>query len=239
MPLEIPMNVTEAVTASPRRLVIYSPPKSGKTSIVAGLNSCLLIDLEDGSDHVSAAKVKVNTHQELHEVCEDHIKKGKPYRYAAIDTTTALEDICMPLALKLYQQTPMGKSYTGNVLALPNGGGYLYLREAFKLMLGKVQGSFERVILLGHIKDKVVTKVGKEVNSSDIDLTGKIKSIVCAGADAIAYLSRTGNKTTLSFKTSDEIVCGARPLHLRNQEFMIAEERDGKIHTCWEKIYID
>lgn len=239
MPIEIPMTKIAAVSASPRRLVIYSPPKMGKTSIVAGLESCLLLDLEDGSDHVTAVKVKASNYQEVHEICEDHVAKGRPFKYIAVDTTTALEDMCIPLALRLYQQTPMGKNYKDHILALPNGGGYLYLRNAFTMMLDKLQKAFDRVILLGHIKDKFIEKAGKEVNAKDIDLTGKLKSIVCSSADAIAYLQREGVKTILSFKTSEEIVCGARPAHLRNKEILIAEEKDGTIETYWDKIYID
>jgi hypothetical protein len=239
MPIEIPMTKTAAKAESPRRLVIYSPPKMGKTSIVAGLENCLLLDLEDGSDHVTALKVKATNYQEIIEICDDHVKKGRPYKYIAVDTTTALEDMCLSLALRLYQQTPMGREYKGHILSLPNGAGYLYLRNAFTMLLDKIQKSFDRVILLGHIKDKFIEKAGKEVNAKDIDLTGKLKSIVCSSADAIAYLSREGTKTTLSFKSSDEIVCGARPAHLRNQEFVIAEEKEFRIETYWDKIYID
>jgi hypothetical protein len=107
------------------------------------------------------------------------------------------------------------------------------------MMIDKIQSAFPRVILLGHLKNKITEKAGKEVNSKDIDLTGKIRNIVCAGADAIAYLAREKDKTILSFKSNDDITCGARPLHLRNQEIVIAEEIDGIVKTYWEKVYID
>lgn len=237
--ITLPQIEIAAASKSPKRLVIYSPPKMGKTTLVAGLKNCLLLDLEDGSDFVTALKIKANTYQELGAICEEIKKQGKPYSYGAVDTTTALEDMCVPLALKLYQQTPMGKDFKGHILSLPNGAGYLYLRNAFELTLDKIQSAFPRVILLGHIKSKITEKAGKEVNSKDIDLTGKIRNIVCAGADAIAYLYRDKDKSILSFNTSDEITCGARPLHLRNQEIVIGEEKNGKVQTFWERVYID
>jgi hypothetical protein len=39
-------------------------------------------------------------------------------------------------------------------------------------------------------------------------------------------LYRKGNKNILSFKTSDEISCGARPEHLRNKEIELSTMLD-------------
>jgi hypothetical protein len=75
--------------------------------------------------------------------------------------------------------------------------------------------------------------------SANIDLTGKIKSLICANADAIGYMYRKENKTILSFKTSEEVTCGARPDHLRNQEIVITELEDGVLKTSWDKVFIN
>jgi hypothetical protein len=146
----------------------------------------------------------------------------------------------MPLALKMYQLTPMGATYKGNILALPNGAGYLYLRNAFEMMLNKVAASADRLILLAHIKDKMIGKEGKELAAKDIDLTGRLKQIVCANADAIGYLYREGKKNVITFETQEEVTCGARPLHLRNRVFTLSEQDDkGNTTVYWDKIYID
>jgi hypothetical protein len=75
------------------------------------------------------------------------------------------------------------------------------------------------------------------VMSANIDLTGKIKSLICANADAIGYMYRRGNETILSFKTNEEVTCGARPEHLQNEEITISEMIDGKLKTYWNKVY--
>ena len=145
------------------------------------------------------------------------------------------------MALKLYQGTPMGKTYTGNVLSLPNGAGYGYLREAFETVYNSFMGLSDCLILLGHIKKASITKEGKELGAKDLDLTGKLKQITCADADAIGYLFRKENSNYLSFKTSEvDLATGARPKHLRQQEFVISDfdPKAESISAYWDKVFI-
>ena len=239
--IELPTKKVLATRANPKRLVIYSKPKAGKTSALALLDNCLLLDFEKGSDYVDAMKLKIDSLQGLKEVGAEIVKAGKPYKYIAVDTVTALEELCLGYAKSLYIDTPMGKTFTGdNVLKLPNGAGYLYLREAFFKILDYIETLVPEdgsVILLGHLKDKNIDIAGKEVAAVDLDLTGKIKSLVCAKADAIGLLSRKGNQVILNFKTSDEITCGARPDHLKNQEIILTESIDGNLVASWDKVF--
>jgi hypothetical protein len=228
---------TEKVNA--KRIVIYSKPKTGKTTAFAGLENNLILDLENGSDYVEALKVKISSLQELLDTGKAIKAAGSPYKYVTIDTVTALEEMIMPLAIKLYKATSMGKNYEGdNISTLPNGAGYLYIRQAFFQVLDFIDTLAPHIILSGHIKDKVIDDKGELVMAANIDLTGKIKSLICANADAIGYMYRKGNKTFLSFKSTDEVTCGARPEHLRNEEILITEYKDGVVETHWDKIFV-
>jgi hypothetical protein len=240
MSIVLPTKKVKAERVNPKRLIIYSKPKTGKTTAFAGLENNLLIDLENGADYVEALKVKITSLQELLEAGKAIKEAGKPYKYVTIDTVTALEDMVMPLAIKLYRATSMGKSYDGdNVLSLPNGAGYLYLRQAFFQVLDFIDTLAPHIILSGHIKDKQVDDKGEMVLAANIDLTGKIKSLICANADAIGYMYRKGNKTILSFKTSEEVTCGARPEHLRNEEIVVTEMNEsGELEFHWDKVFI-
>ena len=238
MGIVLPTKKVKADRVNPKRLIIYSKPKTGKTSAFAGLEGNLIIDLENGADYVEAIKVKANNLQELKEIGKAIKEADYPYKYVTIDTVTALEDMVMPLAINLYKQTPMGKNYSGDsILTLPNGAGYLYVRQAFFQVLDFIDTLAPQIILSGHIKDKQVDDKGEMVMSANIDLTGKIKSLICANADAIGYMFRRGEQTILSFKTNEEVTCGARPEHLRNEEIVISEMVDGKLVTYWEKVY--
>jgi hypothetical protein len=197
--------------------------------------------------YLEAMKVEANSIADIKAVGKAIKEAGNPYDYVAVDTITALEEMCIPYAEELYMKTPMGKGWLtdgklkyGTIIGLPNGAGYQYLREAFTKVVAYIQTWAPRVILVGHVKDTVLEKNGSDFNSLDLDLTGKLKRITASNSDSIGYLYRKGKKNILSFKTSDEIACGARPKHLSNQEIVLSEmDENGEVVTHWNKIYID
>ena len=235
----LPTKKIKAERVNPKRLLVYSKPKTGKTTAFAGLEDNLILDLENGAEYVEALKVSIPDLQTLLDTGKAIKEADKPYKYVTVDTVTALEEMIMPLAIKLYRETPMGKNYSGdNLITLPNGAGYLYIRQAFFQVLDFIDTLAPTIILSGHIKDKVVDDKGEMVMAANIDLTGKIKSLICAQADAIGYMYRKGNQAILSFKTNDEVTCGARPEHLRNEEIVITEMIDGVVKTSWDKVFV-
>jgi hypothetical protein len=215
-------------------MIIYGPPKIGKTTVLSQLDDCLIIDLEDGSDMIDALKVKAHSLRDLQTIGTEIMKQGKPYKYIAIDTISKLEEWCEEEGKKIYMKTPMGKNFeTKNpgmsILSLPNGAGYLYLRMAYKKWIDKLNKLADHIILVGHLKDKMLEKKGKEVAVKDLDLTGKIKQITCANADAVGYIYREENETMISFNSMDDITAGSRCEHLKGKT----------IPMNWSNIYID
>ena len=241
----LPTAPIAAVTQNPKNLILFSKPKVGKTELLAGLPDCLIIDLENGTDYVSAMKVKASSIKDIKTIGKAVIEAGKPYKYIAVDTITALEEMCVPYAEQLYSNTPMGKNWFtkgkleyGTILNMPQGAGYPYLREAFSKVIDYIKTLAPHVILVGHVKDTVIDKNGTDVNALELDLTGKIKRITCANSDAIGYLYRKGSQNILSFKTTDDVACGARPTHLTNKELIISEMTDKGLVTHWDKVFI-
>jgi hypothetical protein len=244
--IELPMKPVKALTQSPKELIIFSKPKVGKTTLLAGLDNCLILDFENGSDYVEALKMKVDSIDTLKQIGKAIKDAGHPYKYIAIDTVTALEEFCISYAEDLYSKSSMGmnwytqgKAKYGTIINMPNGAGYQWLRTAYTKVLDYVRGLAPRIILMGHVKDTLLEKAGNEFTSMDLDLTGKIKRITASGSDAIGYLYRKGNTNILSFKTNDEISCGARPEHLRNKDIVLSEVTENGVSTHWDRIYLD
>lgn len=253
---ELPKEPTQAARKNPSKLIIFSSPKAGKTEALSRLENNLILDLEKGTGFVGGMKLDILGIAEKEGIKPiqalrmtiDKIKEAnkaagrKVYNYITIDTISGLEDKFAPdLALRLYKQTPMGRNFQGDdVLTLPNGSGYYYLRTAMIMMIEELEDLCETLIISGHIKDKVIDIEGKEISQRLLDLTGKTSSIICAKSDAIAYLYRKDNQTIANFKTSESLSVGARPEHLKNQEIVLLEQlEDGTFQTHWNKIFVD
>jgi hypothetical protein len=250
--MAIDFNKPRKVRKSPNRLFIYATYKVGKTSMITGLNDYLCIDFEDGSSHYEGNFISIQALAEEHkltllEVLNELFQKletdGKIYKYLILDTATSMEDVAKEYAGLLYKQTPLGSNWKGgDILALPHGAGYGYLRNAFERIYNRFEKYCDRLILLGHVKNSSITKDGKEVAARDVNLTGGLKHVVCAHADAIAYLYRKDKNTNvLSFVKEGEtdLATGTRCDHLADKEIVISEKIDGNIVTHWDKVYID
>jgi len=147
MEIKLPLEKVKATSQSPSNLIIFSKPKTGKTTLFASLENCLILDLENGADYIDAIKLKASSVEEIKHIGKAIKDAGNPYDYVAIDTITALEEMCIPYAEELYSRTPMGKSWFtsakaqyGTIISLPNGAGYYWLREAFDKIMNYLYG---------------------------------------------------------------------------------------------------
>jgi hypothetical protein len=201
----------------------------------------LILDFEEGTNSIDALKVNINSFETLREVLTKIKEAGYPYKYIAVDTVTALERMCEELALKLYLKTPMGKGYKGDILDLPKGGGYYYLRKAILTVLKEIGACTKgSLILVGHLRNSMIEKDGKEFTAKEVDLTGKISSIVCAEVDATAYAYREKDKLMLNFENSEQLSAGSRQEHLFGKQIILSEKNEkGEIIYHWDKIFID
>ena len=244
MSLVLPTKPIPAVSVNPKFLILYGRPKAGKTSAVAQLESNLIIDLEGGSQFIDAMAVQARSVKDLGEIAQairaENNKVGHNfYKHITIDNATRLEEICLPYAKTLYMQTPVGKNYKGDdVRTLPNGSGYMYIRQAVRKVIDMFKDLCDEFILIGHVKDIQIEQNGEELSEMALDLVGKLSSIICGEADAVGYLYRKGNETHISFKGGDGTIKEARAPHLRGQDIIIATgNEDGTITTYWNKIY--
>lgn len=293
----LPTQKIVATQIDPRVLIMYSMPKVGKTTILASLPNCLILDSQGGTDMVDAMKIRViglkpdpYSPPETPEMVEDrHAKQqyylseiivalraeivnlgGKfPYQFGAFDVITDFEDWCEYEATIMYMASPQGRSWNrwdeddvlagarvdgkpvtpgtlkpkfkwDSVLKLGKGYGYQWLREAYRKWIDFLKPLFPTLVLSGHVRlVTTVKKEGKEVESKDLDLTGKNKQYTTGHlADVTGYLHRDGGKCYISFIASDEVICGSRCPHLEGQDILISEKmKDGTIKTYWNNIF--
>lgn len=238
----LPKEKVKKKTDNPKNLIMFGLPKVGKTTLLSMLPKCLILDFEEGTDYVESYSVKIKNYKDLYLAAKE--LRGSPgqFEFVAFDTTTALEDMAIPYANKLYRDTPMGRNFdpSENILNLPNGAGYQYLRTAVQKMIGWFDNTVPNIILIGHVKEKSLNENGTELNIKDLDLTGKIGRILSAASDAICYVYRdteTGN-VLANFGDGSSVLCGARIEELSGKVILLSEKlEDGTIKSYWENIY--
>ena len=242
--MDLPNRKIPASSTNPHFLILYGRPKSGKTSSLAQLDNNLIVDLEGGSTFIDAMAVQARSVNDLGEIASAISAKNrqegkKVYKHITIDNATRLEEMCLPYAAALYKKTPIGKSYTGDdVRTLPNGSGYLYIRQAVRKVIDMFRELCDEFILVGHVKDVQIEQDGQELSQMALDLVGKLGSIICGEADAVGYVYRKDNETHISFEGGDGTIKEARAPHLRGKNIIIATGNDdGNITTYWDRIY--
>jgi hypothetical protein len=244
--LVLPTEKTKPGVTNPHFLILAGKPKAGKSTIMASLDNNLIIDLENGYQALEAMTVQARSVSDFGEIANairDKMKEngGKfPYKYITIDNATRLEEMCMSYAITLYRQTPMGKAYQGtDIRTLPNGSGYLYLRQAVRKVIDMFKSLCDSLILVCHIKEKMINNNGEELSEMAIDLTGKLGDILCGEADAIGYVYRKKNETIVSFEGGDNVIREARAEHLRGKKITVAtSDENGNLTIDMSKIFL-
>lgn len=230
---------------NPKFLILFGRPKAGKSTLMASLDSNLIIDLENGYQALSALVVQARSINDFVEIANALREKNKelghyPYKYITIDNATRLEEMCLSYAIRLYKQTPMGKTYQGtDIRTLPNGSGYMYLRQAVRKVIDMFRDLCDTLILVAHVKEKMINKEGEEQSEMSIDLTGKLGDILCGEADAIGYVYRKKNETHISFEGGDNTIREARAEHLRGKNIVVAtSDENNHITVDMTKIFL-
>jgi hypothetical protein len=222
--MELPTTRQPASRKSPRLLTIFGQSKVGKTTTLADLDNCLIIDTEQGTEMVEAMKVGANNLQDFMAVLKAIKAKEEKYDYLALDTIDNIvlwmeEFVCKSEGVKTIGDLDFGK-------------GYAMVRDNVMKILGQLKPlAAKGVILVGHRKKTLIAnETDIKVNTSSLDLSGKLKNFIMADSDAIGYVFRDAEGALkVSFMADDETEAGARCVHLRGQV----------VDFDWSNIFVD
>jgi len=261
--INLPMAPRPAVIDTPKRALIFSKPKVGKTLILSKLPKCLILDFEEGTLAIEAMSYPVKKVTDIPVICQAIKDAGYPYEYIAIDTASALEEMCIPIAEKQWAKSPDGKEWFladskdktklhpesgkakyGTVMNLPYGKGYSLVANVFNDVIDRLQKCAPKLIILAHSTYAVINKKdGSEFTSLDIQMSKKCKFAATFKADAIGYMYRDGKKNFINFTASEDVGAGGRHRYLEKEHVLISEYIDGeegeeeKFVTYWDKIF--
>lgn len=253
--IKLPTERKKPVAINPNTLLIYAPPKTGKTTIVAQLENSLVLELEKGgADFVEANYVNISKASELNTWLETITKASEKPEYLIIDTLSRMDEWSEIVGTYNYMGKSQGKKFNrdeqGKVIyhtdprfesvhELGQGAGYQHSRNQMIDWYDKILATgVKHIVFIAHIKDKLVeSKTGDTVEVSEINLTGKVKSIITSRVDAVGFLRRKGKEAFLSFDNDYKTISGGRCAHLQGEIKVSEKLEDGTIKTFWENIY--
>lgn len=118
MEITLPTEKQKPQAVNPRTLVISGKHKVGKTSALAELENCAIIDVEDGTAFIEGIVIKcppeygpVSKFRWLKDVAKKIKDAGKPYDYVAIDTISQLDIDSEWQGTWLYMNSVTGKKF--------------------------------------------------------------------------------------------------------------------------------
>lgn len=259
--MEIPTSIREPKNKNPNVLLIYGIPKSGKTEITSQLPNSLLLELEPGgADYVTGRVMELNNPKEFNDFLG--LIESSPTKvcdYLIVDTTSRMDEWSEVMGTYRYMNKAQGQKFNRGkdgkplnhldptfetVHELPNGNGYQHSRNVMTDWYDRLtnlitNGKVSHIILISHVRDKLIeSKNGDTVDTIDISLTGKVKSIYASRVDAVGFFHRKGKQGFINFDNDYKVVCGGRCAHLDGEILISEKGEDGKITTFWDKIYL-
>ena len=207
------------VSINPGILLLYGPPKVGKTTMLSKLDNCLIIDTESGSSMIEGYIHKVSNRSELINLVKE-AKDGHDYKYFALDTIDKVVDWAEK-AICLEYEVP-------SIADLSFGKGYALVREKVMNTVHAFKDCVDHLIIIGHRKVARAIVDGKAiVEPESLDITGKLKNMIMSDCDAIGYVHREEDELMVSFKSNEAVEAGSRCEHLKGQI----------VKFNWNKIY--
>lgn len=225
MSITLPTERRKPTAENPNKLILFGPTKVGKTTVLSELPNCLIIDTEKGSKYIEGMVVEVNSLAELAEAKKALGETNHKYDYIALDVIDKIVEWAeVDVAIQ---------NKVNHFSDLAYGAGYSHVRALTMKIINSFAQLTPHLIIIGHRKKTIIGSESLEFTADTLDLSGKLKNMLCADADAIGYVFRetpegeTESKLMVSFKTGDEVEVGTRLQRLRGQVF----EFD------WKKIY--
>ena len=225
----------------PATFLIYGDTKIGKTFSLTKLKDNLLIDLEKGALTYEALRVTVSTYDEFKKLSQELAKNRNKYKFITIDTLDMLIEWLEIEVVKEWndaQKKVKTPEYVKVYSEIPYGKGYDLVRLKARRWINFLRSVAPHLILIAHVRRTIVaTDTMVEIDDANIDLTGKLKTLIFKDMDLISYAFRRGNQLKLSFKHS-KITGGGRFPRFDDKIITLSEKKEnGEVEVYWDQIF--
>lgn len=231
----------------PPRIVLYGPPKIGKTTLVSQIPHNIMLDFEGGSGAVDMARVEKNelsTYDEFLGVLQGLGEQEHNFSAVTLDTADWLEALIFTEAARQHNKT--------SIADVPYGAGYVTAQNLWRQTLEILDYLREHKgimpILLAHEQQKLYSnpmgdnydRFGLKLRTNDKGASSE--SIIKEWSDVIGFINRetfvtkekNGLKESKKGKTNDRVF-----IHLQETPAFLAGNRYGlpaQVEFSWEAL---
>lgn len=202
-----------------RNLLIYGNPKSGKSTLAAGLRpeTTLFLACEDGLSAIEAFQVPIRAWQDFLDVANELATTEHGYDTVVIDTADELARMCADFVTRgLADSEGIAASKFVHASDFEYGKGWDAVASQFRLKVSAFCNLGFAVIFVSHAKDeKVKNRVGVEVVKLSPDVGQKgMRKWLLGFVDLIAFSyveeAKDGVRHVLRFRGDADVASGGR-----------------------------
>lgn len=235
-----------------KNCILYGLPKSGKSTLCA-IDNSIIFSFEDNTNNLEAYVINLypyiksdNTDytlliKDISDILNE-LKQNNQFKYIVVDNLSSIIPLAKYIAEVIYSRTLMGKAwFTKNkaeykdILNLPMGAGYDYLRQAFEKLIYMFNNTGKTTIWIGHIKDKYAND--GTISFTEVDMPGSSARMLSKHAEAIGYVYRAEkDKVYVSFENLGNILSGSNFIEFSGKVFLGSEFKDNKVVSYLDDI---
>ncbi len=190
----------------PEIIVVAGAPKVGKTFFASSFPKVLVADMEGGSRfleyHPNKAHIYVLQLNNLSEIRGLIVQLAKekatiPYETIVVDSLTTLEQ---------WIEEEVSQELNCEFGTAGYGADYGSARTKMMRIINGFKKANKRIILVAHTN--ISAEPGTEIKT--LSLTGKVKNLVAASADAVGFMGWKNEERVISFASTQKDESGSR-----------------------------
>ena len=212
-------------------ILLYGPPKIGKSTLVAEIDNVLFVNTGGGLDALDVFQVPVTTWEEFLEVGKEFTQGTHNFKVCCIDTVDRLHKMCITYMIQQHNL----KNPTKAILHpqdLDFGKGYDLIKDEMMRPLMKLVLCKYGLIMTSHTVEKQVKTRVMEISKTMPTLQDHVWQLIDSITGIIMLYTMEGTKRVIKATPNESWIAGDRTGRLARHGDIII----GKEGTNWKMI---
>jgi len=199
MPIVLPSEKTKlSLDLSSKTLLVYGPPKIGKSTFASRFPHALFFECEPGLNELEVFKVPTYSWVDFLAACKLVAAGDHPFKTIVIDTVDNAFKLCSE---HICAQQKI--DYEGD---LEHGKGWAFVKNEWHRVLTRLASLPYGVVLISHAVDKQIKTRTEEYTKTQPSLPDRARNVVLGLVDIILYCDTVTRKGKDGSTTVERVV---------------------------------